>query len=243
MQIAPALTSPRDFRPQYRQNVPAGTDGVAIAANAANTGGAFAVAGGVPASARLPRRASPAPSTTSVSPPAGRALPTRSPAAPERRAARVTTRPPASSLRGPMSRCGRRIWRHRYGDHRQSGGGRQLWRQAGRDSSLFQTVQDMVSALHAARHGQQTTLALQAMENVLANLGDAQTCVLTAQATLGTRLAEIQSVQAQTRRWAAMPAQKCPTCNRPTCRKCWPTIAKASQRCRRRSLRSPRCRG
>ena len=71
--------------------------------------------------------------------------------------------------------------------------------QPGATSSLFQTVQDLVSALGMPQGtGAQTTLAQQALQNVLANLGGAQTSVLSAQATLGTSLAEIQSVQTQT---------------------------------------------
>ena len=45
--------------------------------------------------------------------------------------------------------------------------------------------------------GAQVTLSQQALQNVLAGLGGAQTSVLTAQATLGTSLGEIQAVQAQ----------------------------------------------
>ena len=56
----------------------------------------------------------------------------------------------------------------------------------GATSSLFQTVQDMISALQMPQGtGAQATLAQQALQNVLANLGGAQTSVLSAQATLG----------------------------------------------------------
>jgi flagellar hook-associated protein 3 FlgL len=71
--------------------------------------------------------------------------------------------------------------------------------QPGATTSLFQTVQNLVSALAMPQStGTQTALAQQALQNVLANINSAQTSVLSAQATLGTGLAEIQSVQTQT---------------------------------------------
>jgi flagellar hook-associated protein 3 FlgL len=71
--------------------------------------------------------------------------------------------------------------------------------QPGATSSLFQTVQNLISALGMPQaDGTQTALAQQALQNVLANINSAQTSVLSAQATLGTGLAEIQAVQTQT---------------------------------------------
>ena len=71
--------------------------------------------------------------------------------------------------------------------------------QPGATTSLFQTVQNLVSALGLPQdNAAQIALAQQALQNVLANIGNAQTSVLSAQATLGTGLAEIQSVQTQT---------------------------------------------
>ena len=71
--------------------------------------------------------------------------------------------------------------------------------QPGATSSLFQTVQDLVTALGMPQGtAAQTAQAQQTLQNVLANLNGAQTSVLSAQATLGSSLAEIQSVQTQT---------------------------------------------
>ena len=70
--------------------------------------------------------------------------------------------------------------------------------QPGARTSLFQTVQDLIGALQMpVGTGAQITLSQQALQNVLAGLGGAQTSVLSAQATLGTSLGEIQAVQAQ----------------------------------------------
>ena len=71
--------------------------------------------------------------------------------------------------------------------------------QPGARTSLFQTVQDLVSALQLPQGtGAQSTLSQQAMQNVLAGLAGAQNSVLSAQGALGTSLSEIQAVQSQT---------------------------------------------
>jgi flagellar hook-associated protein 3 FlgL len=57
-------------------------------------------------------------------------------------------------------------------------------------SSLFQTVQGLISALGDGSSSRQQ------IENAIGNLGGAQANILSAQATLGARLAEIQGVQA-----------------------------------------------
>jgi flagellar hook-associated protein 3 FlgL len=71
--------------------------------------------------------------------------------------------------------------------------------QPGATNSLFQTVQNLIAALQMPQtSGAQTALAQQSLQNVLAGIGGAETSILSAQATLGTSLAEIQSVQTQT---------------------------------------------
>jgi flagellar hook-associated protein 3 FlgL len=57
-------------------------------------------------------------------------------------------------------------------------------------SSLFQTVQGLISALGSASSNPQQ------IENAISNLGAAQTGIQTAQATLGSSLAAIQGIQA-----------------------------------------------
>ncbi len=71
--------------------------------------------------------------------------------------------------------------------------------QPGATSSLFQTAQNLISALGLPQGtAAQVAQAQQALQNVLASLSGAQTGVLSAQGTLGSGLAEIQSVQTQT---------------------------------------------
>ncbi|HWD58904.1 MAG TPA: flagellar hook-associated protein FlgL [Stellaceae bacterium] len=71
--------------------------------------------------------------------------------------------------------------------------------QPGASTNVFQTVQDLISALNLPRNTPaESAQAQQALQNILTNLTGAQTSVLSAQATLGTSLAEIQSVQNQT---------------------------------------------
>jgi flagellar hook-associated protein 3 FlgL len=71
--------------------------------------------------------------------------------------------------------------------------------QPGATTSLFQTVQDLITALGMPQStSAQATQAQQALQNVIASLDGAQGSVLSAQGTLGSNLAEIQSVQAQT---------------------------------------------
>jgi flagellar hook-associated protein 3 FlgL len=70
--------------------------------------------------------------------------------------------------------------------------------QTGANTSVFQTVQDLMSALQSPLGGQPTSSSVQQqLENVIANLDGAQTSVLSAEASLGSGLAQIQSVQGQ----------------------------------------------
>ena len=69
----------------------------------------------------------------------------------------------------------------------------------GATTSLFQTVQDLAAALALPQDtGAEKAQAQQALQNVIADINGAQTGILSAQATLGTSLSEIQSVQNQT---------------------------------------------
>ncbi|HXP31701.1 MAG TPA: flagellar hook-associated protein FlgL [Stellaceae bacterium] len=70
--------------------------------------------------------------------------------------------------------------------------------QASQNTSLFATLQSLVSALQLPGQGSVTSpLAQQQIQNVLGGLDQAQTSILLAQATLGANLSEIQSVQGQ----------------------------------------------
>lgn len=70
--------------------------------------------------------------------------------------------------------------------------------QTGASTSIFQTVQDLISALQTPAGGQPASSSTQQqLENVIANLDGAQTSVLSAEASLGSGLAQIQAVQGQ----------------------------------------------
>lgn len=76
--------------------------------------------------------------------------------------------------------------------------------QPGAQSSLFQTVQNLIAALGTASPGQATNvIAQQQVQNAIGSIAGAQTSVLTAEASLGAGLSEIQSVQNQDQTQAA----------------------------------------
>lgn len=67
-------------------------------------------------------------------------------------------------------------------------------------SSIFQTLQDLISALQGPQPGPGAgSTDRQQIENVLANFDGAQANLLSAEADLGSRLTEIQAVQGQNR--------------------------------------------
>ncbi|HZU91584.1 MAG TPA: flagellar hook-associated protein FlgL, partial [Stellaceae bacterium] len=68
----------------------------------------------------------------------------------------------------------------------------------GATASLFTTVQDLIAALAPPPAGQPaSSQAQQQIENVIANLDGAQNSVLSAEASLGATLAQIEGVRAQ----------------------------------------------
>jgi flagellar hook-associated protein 3 FlgL len=67
--------------------------------------------------------------------------------------------------------------------------------QPGQHTSIFQTAQDLISSLSQGAPVQ--AQAEQPVQNILADLGGAQTRILSAQTTLDSTLAQIQSVQQQ----------------------------------------------
>jgi flagellar hook-associated protein 3 FlgL len=69
--------------------------------------------------------------------------------------------------------------------------------QTGATTSMFQTIQDLITALQTTPSSGVNAQTQQAVENVLANLTGAQTSALSAQASYGSSLSEIQSVQTQ----------------------------------------------
>jgi flagellar hook-associated protein 3 FlgL len=70
--------------------------------------------------------------------------------------------------------------------------------QTGANTSIFQTAQDLISALQTPLGGRPASSSTQQqLENVIANLDGAQASVLSAEASLGSGLAEIKAVQGQ----------------------------------------------
>lgn len=70
----------------------------------------------------------------------------------------------------------------------------------GTSASLFQTAQDLINALAQPSPSQPASaLTQQQIENVIANLDGAQNSVLSAEATLGSTLSQLQAVGAQDR--------------------------------------------
>ena len=67
----------------------------------------------------------------------------------------------------------------------------------GATTSMFQTVQDLITTLQTTPSTGVNAQVQQQVENVIANLTAAQTSALSAQASYGSSLAEIQSVQGQ----------------------------------------------
>ena len=201
VQIAPSLNVPSTISGQnIFMNIAAGTGGVAVGANGANTGGAYALASGVTNLAQV-TAAGLAGTQYEVSfSGSGSSLTytvTSGTGAPGSAGFTASSGVVASGGYTPgadVAFAGIDI-----GVHGTPAAGDSFDVQPGASSSIFQTVQDLISALQMPQGtGAQAALAQQALQNVLANLGGAQTNVLSAQATLGTSLAEIQSVQTLT---------------------------------------------
>jgi flagellar hook-associated protein 3 FlgL len=194
IEIAPSLTVPVSISGQdVFANIPAGGDGVAIAASTSNAGTAFAVAQGVTSVSQLTaERLAGTQFQITFSAGPGNTL--------NYTVASGTGSPGSASFSassGALASGG-----FTAGSDLRFGGvdvkidgtpaaGDQFAVQTSATSTLFQTVQDLVSALRAGSADQQQ------IQNSLANLDNAQTNLLTQQAALGSGLAEIQNVQGQ----------------------------------------------
>jgi flagellar hook-associated protein 3 FlgL len=201
VQIAPSLDIASTISGQnIFMNVAAGTQGVAVSASGGNSGSAYALAGGVTNLSQV-TAASLAGTQYDISFAVGAAGLTYT----------VTSGSGAPGSAGYNASSGvAASGSYAAGADITFGGidvaingtpaaGDSFTVQPGATTSLFQTVQNLIAALQMPQGtGAQATLAQQALQNVLANLGGAQTSVLSAQATLGTSLSEIQSVQTQT---------------------------------------------
>jgi flagellar hook-associated protein 3 FlgL len=201
VQIAPSLNVTSSISGQgIFTNVPAGTDGIAVSASAGNTGNAYALAQGVTNLSQV-TAASLAGTQYDISfSGSGSSL-----------AYQVTSGVGTPGSAGYNASSGVvASGSYTAGAELSFGGfdvqvsgtpaaGDSFAVQPGATTSLFQIAQNLISALGLPQStAAQVAQAQQALQNVLANLGGAQTSVLSAQGTLGSGLAEIQSVQTQT---------------------------------------------
>jgi flagellar hook-associated protein 3 FlgL len=194
IEIAPSLTVPVAISGQnIFTNIPGGKDGVAIAAASSNTGTAFAVAQGVTSVSQLTaERLAGTQYQITFSAGPGNAL--------NYTVASGIGSPGSASFSASSGAVASGSFT--AGADLLFGGvdvkidgtpaaGDQFTVQTSATSTLFQTVQDLVSALGAGSSGQQP------LQSTIANLDNAQTNLLTQQAALGSSLAEINGVQGQ----------------------------------------------
>jgi flagellar hook-associated protein 3 FlgL len=201
VEIAPSLSVASSISGQnIFMNVPAGTGGVAVSAGASNTGTAFALTDGITSLSQVTTAAFAGTQYDISFNAAGSAL-----------TYQVTSGHGVPGSAGYTATSGIiASGSYAAGSNIIFGGievqvsgtpaaGDSFAVKPGATTSLFQTVQNLISALGLPQdNAAQTALAQQALQNVLANIDNAQTSVLSAQATLGTGLSEIQSVQTQT---------------------------------------------
>jgi flagellar hook-associated protein 3 FlgL len=200
-QIAPSLTVGSTVSGQnVFMNVPAGTNGVAVTADANNTGSAYALVQGVTNISQV-TAASLAGAQYDISfAQSGQSLTyqvTSGTGAPGSAGYSATSGVVASGTFAAGS--GLSFGGVQVEINGTPAAGDSFAVQPGATTSLFQTVQNLITALQMPQStGAQTTQATQALQNIISNIASAQTNVLSAQATLGSNLAEIQSVASQT---------------------------------------------
>ena len=199
--IAPSLNVVASISGQnIFMNVPAGTDGIAVAAAGGNSGGAYAVAQGVTSQSQV--------TTAAV---AGTQYDISFSGSGSSLTYQVTSGHGVPGSAGYTATSGVvASGSYAAGSDVVFGGiqvqlsgtpvaGDSFAVQPGATTSIFQTVQDLITALGMPQNtSAQASQSQQALRNVIASLNGAQTSVLAAQGTLGSNLAEIQSVQTQT---------------------------------------------
>jgi flagellar hook-associated protein 3 FlgL len=201
IEIAPSVTVPLAVSGQdIFMNIPAGNDGVSISAAASNTGSAYAVPQGVTSVSQLTAE-SLAGTEYEISFSAG------SGSAVNYTVTSGTGSPGSAGFSASSGTVASGVFSQ--GSDLLFGGvdvkvdgapapGDSFVVQTAAISSIFQTVQDLISALQSFQPGQgANSPALQQIEDAIANLDGAQTNILGTQATFGSSLAEIQAVQGQ----------------------------------------------
>jgi flagellar hook-associated protein 3 FlgL len=199
IEIAPGIAVPVTASGQpIFMNIPAGNDGVAVTAGAANSGSAFGVAQGVTSLSQLTgERLAGTQYEITFSPGSGGGLDYS-----------VTSGSGAPGTAGFTATSGViASGSYTAGQNLQFAGiemaingtpaaGDNFVVDPGATSSLFQTVQDLISGLSTAGDTPGSS-ALQQIENAIGNLDAAQNSLLSAEAQLGSNLAEIRSVQGE----------------------------------------------
>jgi flagellar hook-associated protein 3 FlgL len=192
LEVAPSITVPTSLSgANVFMNIPAGTNGVGVTAAAANTGTAYASVQGISDPAALAsERSNGTQYAVAFSAGPGGALdytvtggigsPGSAGFAATSTIVKSGTFTPGSDLHfGGLD----------IGITGTPAAGDQFDVQPAATSSLFQTVQGLISALGSGSSSPQP------IQNAIANLAGAQSNILSAQATLGSRLAEIESLQ------------------------------------------------
>jgi flagellar hook-associated protein 3 FlgL len=201
IEIAPSLTVPVTLSGQATfMNIPAGNDGIAITAAASNTGSAYAVPQGVTSVSQLTaERLAGTEYEISFSAGSGDTL--------NYTVTSGTGSPGSAGFSASSGIVASGVFSQ--GSDLLFGGvdvkiadapapGDRFVVQTAATSSIFQTVQDLISALQSFQPGQgANSPALQQIENAIGNLDGAQNNILGTEATLGSSLAEIQGVQGQ----------------------------------------------
>ncbi|MGH7098455.1 MAG: flagellar hook-associated protein FlgL [Stellaceae bacterium] len=199
IEVAPGLSVPVTVSGQgIFMNVPAGKDGVAVTANPANTGTAFALAQGITSLSQLTAE-SLAGTEYQITFSAGGGL-----------AYAVASGSGSPGTAGFAATSGTiAAGTFTPGTDLEFAGldiaitgtpaaGDKFVVAPGTGESLFQTAQDLIAALAAPSQSQPANaLVQQQIENVLASLDGAQNSVLSAEAALGSTLSQIQAVGAQ----------------------------------------------
>jgi flagellar hook-associated protein 3 FlgL len=200
IQIGPSLSVPSSMSGSGIFNdIPAGVAGVAVTADANNAGGGYAVVGGVTNISQL-AAASMAGTQYEISFAAGSggsltytvASGTGTPGSSGFKASSGVVSTGAFSAGSDLTFDGI--------DVRISGtpdAGDSFDVQTGATTSMFQTIQNLVAALQTTPASGSNAQLQQQVENVIADLNGAQTSALSAQASYGSTLSEIQSVQGQ----------------------------------------------
>jgi flagellar hook-associated protein 3 FlgL len=192
LEVAPSITVPITVSGgSIFSNIPAGTNGAGVTAAASNTGTAYASVQGVTSATLLSsERLAGTQFQIAFSSGAGGGLDytvTGGVGSPGSAGFLATSATVASGSFTPGT--GLQFGGLNIGIIGTPAAGDQFDIQPAATSSLFQTVQGLISALGSGSSSPQQ------IENALSNLDGAQTNILSAQATLGSSLAEIQGIQ------------------------------------------------